>query len=410
MRAGFRVTLCGVTRFPHCKLNLLEVLDPRTLAMSASLAGLVFSGVLWAALRDGDPIRGASEWFYAAVLISVALLANAMQDLLPDLVSRVIANVCLITAAFLLWHGARFYNQRSDVMRYVWLAAALAALGNVAFALIWSHTQARIAITSFGLLCGAGLAAYEIRRATGDHLRIGLRVTSYALMLFCVFMSIRLVHALLGGATPSTLTHNPMNTATHLVGNFVLLTTMAGLLMIVNSTRAHRIRALAFSDQLTGALSRRGFYAEINKFIDRPIKSGFLFVFDIDRFKMSNDAKGHETGDRLLKLLCDTLREHAPPNSLIARFGGDEFVVLAQHVDNAELFAIASRKAFSARSTSILNDSTLVGSGRSIKSVDVSVGWAPCERVDQAHLSQAMHNADRAMYDAKVKQRSLQPA
>jgi diguanylate cyclase (GGDEF)-like protein len=388
-------------------VNLLEALDPRTLAISASLAGLVFSGVLRAAIADGDPIAGALEWFSAALLISLALFANALQDILPDIVSRVVANVCLTAAAFLLWQGAREYNGGSRMMHVVYGAAGLVAVGNIVFLFLWPSVQARIMLTSVGLLCGATLAAYEIGRARAPHLKIGVQVASIALYVFALFMLLRTIHAFLGGATQTALTKSAMNTATHLVGNLVLLTTMAGLLMIVNSTRAERVRALAFTDQLTGALSRRGFYAEISKFAHRPIKKGFLFVFDIDRFKASNDAKGHETGDKLLKLLCDALREHAPPDSLIARFGGDEFVVLAQQVDNAELLAIASRKAFSARSSSVLNNATLVGSGYSIKSADVSVGWAACARVDEPYLSQTIHAADRAMYATKVKQRLL---
>ncbi len=391
-------------------MNLLEVLDPRTLAISASLAGLVFSGVLRAAIADGDPIAGALEWFNAALLISFALCANAMQDFMPDFVSRVVANVCLTIAAFLLWQGARAYNGRSRAIHVVYLAAAIAALGNLLFVVIWPNVQGRIAVTSFGLMIGATLAAYEIRRAKAVHLKIGVQVAGFALYLFAFFMLVRTVHALIGGATPTSLTQSPMNTATHLVGNLVLLTTMAGFVILVNSTRAAQVRALAYSDQLTGVLSRRGFYSAIKNFAGRPMKKSFVFVFDIDRFKASNDTKGHDTGDRLLKLLCDTLREHAPSESLIARFGGDEFVVLSQHVQSAESFAAAARNSFSARSTSILNDTTLVGSGASITSADVSIGWAPCERADEPYLSMALHDADRAMYETKIRQRSRQPA
>jgi diguanylate cyclase (GGDEF)-like protein len=391
-------------------VNLLEVLDPRTLAISASLTGLVFSGVLRAAIADGDPIAGALDWFSAALLTSLALCANAMQDIMPDIVSRVIANVCLTTAGFLLWQGARAYNGRSSVMHIVYVAAAVVAVCNFVFVFIWPSAQYRIICTSIGLSVGASLAAYEIGRARAAHLKIGVQVARTALYVFALFMLVRTIHAFIGGATPGSLTQSPMNTAAHLAGNLVLLTTMAGLVIIVNSTRAAQVRALAYSDQLTGVLSRRGFYSEVRNYADRPIKSGVVFVFDVDQFKASNGSKGHETGDRLLKLLGDTLREHAPADSLIARFGGDEFVVLSQNVDDAEAFATTTRKKFCARSISILNDSTLVGSGQSLKSIDVSIGWARCERFDEPHLSMALNRADRAMYETKIRQRSLQPA
>jgi diguanylate cyclase (GGDEF)-like protein len=391
-------------------VNLLEVLDPRTLAISASLAGLVFSGVLRAAIADGDPIAGAVEWLSAALLISFALCANALQDLMPDLVSRVIANICLTIAAFLLWQGARAYNGRSRVVPIICLAGAVAAAANLLFVIVWPNVQGRIAVTSLGLMIGSALAAYEIGRANAAHLKIGVGVARTALYVFAFFMALRTIHALVGGATPNSLTQSPMNVLTHLVGNMVLLTTMSGFVILVNSTRAAQVRSLAFSDQLTGVLSRRGFYSAIKSLPDRPIKSAYVFVFDIDRFKLTNDAKGHDTGDRLLKLLCDTLREHAPSKSLIARFGGDEFVVLSPQVENPAVFAMDARKSFSARSTSVLNDTTLVGSGASIKTADVSIGWARCERVSEPHLSTALQQADHAMYETKVRQRSLRPA
>jgi diguanylate cyclase (GGDEF)-like protein len=386
----------------------LDVLDPRTLAASASMAGLVFSSVLWGALRDGDPIVGAREWFYAAFLISISLATNSLQDMLPDVLSRVVANVGLIAACFLVWQGARRYNGRPQVVAAIWVVSAITLAANLAFTALWPSAQYRIAITSFGLLCGTLLAALEIRRANAPHLRFGVGVASWPLILFACFMALRTVNALLGAQTPTSLVQNPINVATHLIGNLVLLTTLAGLTIIVNATRGAHVRSLAYTDLLTGVLSRRGFYSAIGSKSDRPINSGNLFVFDIDHFKAANDLKGHETGDTLLKLLADTIRSHASANALVARFGGDEFVVLTDDRTDAPAFADAVRCAFRERSRTVLDGSTLFGRGKSvIAATEVSVGYAVCASVDEPTLSHALRNADRAMYESKIRQRSL---
>jgi diguanylate cyclase (GGDEF)-like protein len=384
----------------------LDVLDPRTLAASAALAGFVFSGVLWGALRDGDPIVGAPQWFVSAALTSVALMTNAMQDMVPEVLARVIANVALVAGSFLVWHGARLYNGRSSVTGVLALATIVAFVANVAFVAIWPSPAHRIAVTSFGLMCGSLLAGHELMRTKSRHLRYGVLFTAIPLFVFAAFMAFRTLNAIFGTQTSTSLAQNPVNVASHLIGNLVLLSTLAGLTIIVNATRAAKIKALAYSDQLTRVLSRRGFYSKVGSHADRPLDNGLLFVFDVDRFKAVNDAKGHETGDKVLKLLANTLKEQLPAHSLIARFGGDEFVALVRNIEAPEAIAERIRTAFSQRSASVLNATTLVGS-QTLSKADVSIGWANCERLDEPHLSNALHQADRSMYETKVRRRQL---
>jgi diguanylate cyclase (GGDEF)-like protein len=387
-------------------MNLFELLDPRTLSASASLAGLVFSAVLFGAMRDGDPITGAREWFFAALLISLGLFVNATQDMMPDMLARVIANVLLVGACFLIWQGARHFNGRSSVTLYIAAASLITFVGNFAFTYQWPNAGGRIGVTSVALMCGALLAAFELLRSKIPHLRFGVLVTALPMLLFAAFMVIRTVNAMLGLQTPTSLSPTPINVATHLIGNVVLLTTLAGLTIIVNATRAARVRALAYSDQLTGVLSRRGFYSSINSKSHRPIQSGQLFIFDIDQFKSVNDQKGHEAGDKLLKLLTTTINDHAPSNALLARFGGDEFVMVCDAALNAETFSEKIRKTFHDRSSAVLNETTLFGRTTSqVLSADVSIGHAKYENLSTSTLAQAMRDADRAMYNSKIRKR-----
>jgi diguanylate cyclase (GGDEF)-like protein len=387
-------------------VNFFELLDPRTLAASASLAGVVFSAVLFGAMRDGDPIAGARGWFVAALLISLGLFVNATQDMMPDMLARVIANVLLVVACFLIWQGARHFNGRSSAAFMVALAGAVTFVGNIAFTFVWPNVGGRIAITSLALMCGALFAALEILRAKGSHLRFGVLVTAAPLFLFAVFMVIRAINATLGHQTPTSLSPNPINVATHLIGNLVLLTTLAGLTIIVNATRAAHVRALAYSDQLTGVLSRRGFYSAMSSTRLGPKKNGHLFVFDIDQFKQVNDQKGHAIGDKLLVLLTSTIAERAPTGALIARFGGDEFVMVCDANIDAAQFVTKVKKIFRDRSSSILSESTLIQrTAQQMLTADVSVGHAVCENLADTQLAQALREADRAMYNAKIRQR-----
>src|SRR5207248_6051566 len=113
--------------------------------------------------------------------------------------------------------------------------------------------------------------------------------------------------------------------------------------------RSHReqLSYQALHDPLT-ALPNRVLFADrldhaLESLQRRPGLLAVLFV-DVDRFKLINDSLGHAKGDQVLVTVADRLRAALRPGDTVARFGGDEFVVLCEDVtDEAEATAIAER-------------------------------------------------------------------
>lgn len=106
------------------------------------------------------------------------------------------------------------------------------------------------------------------------------------------------------------------------------------------------LRSMALIDQLTGLYNRHGFM----KLVDHHIKlakrknRNFLFVYcDLDNLKYINDNYGHIEGDRVIKEASDVLRETFRESDIIARFGGDEFVVLTLDVSEEYMDRIIDR-------------------------------------------------------------------
>lgn len=94
--------------------------------------------------------------------------------------------------------------------------------------------------------------------------------------------------------------------------------------------------ALAHEDAVTGALNRRGFVRELRGALEHAQRChGTLAVafFDLDHFKHINDLYGHNTGDDLLKHVAKEARAHLRATDAVARFGGDEFALLIDDVD-----------------------------------------------------------------------------
>ncbi len=109
-----------------------------------------------------------------------------------------------------------------------------------------------------------------------------------------------------------------------------------------------RIAELAYCDSLTGLPNRVALIDEAGRAMARGAKAGragALFFIDLDNFKNLNDLHGHGMGDQLLRLVADRLTAAVAGRGCVARFGGDEFVVLVENLKgnapNADAMALA---------------------------------------------------------------------
>jgi diguanylate cyclase (GGDEF)-like protein len=119
-----------------------------------------------------------------------------------------------------------------------------------------------------------------------------------------------------------------------------LNTTVAAL-----KERDSKLRQLANHDALTGLINRHRFSellnAEIEATAEEKRTSALLFI-DLDQFKYMNDSFGHAAGDRLLKLVAERLVASVRERDIVARFGGDEFIVLLMDVSKKEAESICT--------------------------------------------------------------------
>lgn len=92
-----------------------------------------------------------------------------------------------------------------------------------------------------------------------------------------------------------------------------------------------RYQQLSTEDELTGLRNRRYFFTEAEAMVSRAMRYGYscsLMLLDVDYFKQINDRYGHATGDRVLSLIAGVLKQQARGGDLVARVGGEEFVIL----------------------------------------------------------------------------------
>ncbi|HEU4819942.1 MAG TPA: GGDEF domain-containing protein [Qipengyuania sp.] len=156
---------------------------------------------------------------------------------------------------------------------------------------------------------------------------------------------------------------------------------------------ARRAQELANTDPLTGLANRRYAMSEIDRAIMLARKHKTfvsLVVFDLDHFKEVNDTHGHIAGDRVLARVARLAQMLVPEGGLVARFGGEEFVVLLQNADTRDACEFSEKLRWSIETGS---------AGEDLPGVTTSIGYACFETADTSLTLFA--RADAALYEAK---------
>ena len=163
---------------------------------------------------------------------------------------------------------------------------------------------------------------------------------------------------------------------------------------------AERLHRLSREDSLTALANRRFFDEALDREwrrCQRELQPLTVMLVDVDRFKAYNDHYGHLQGDDCLRALADELRRYSRRGGdLVARFGGEEFVLLYPGVDETEAVRLASRLCRSVRALGMPH-----AHNPSSGEVTISVGVAVARPAERGTAMQLLDAADRALYQAK---------
>jgi diguanylate cyclase (GGDEF)-like protein len=175
------------------------------------------------------------------------------------------------------------------------------------------------------------------------------------------------------------------------VVRFIVFASLAYPVVRLRASR-QREHQLASYDVLTGLANRRLLFAsghqklEVAKRLWRPITAIFL---DCDGFKEVNDRLGHKIGDNVLRLVAQTLAAACQPGDLVARFGGDEFVVISG--SDAQMGEATARRIFDSLSAAMREHGW---------AVTFSIGGVTFQKPPTS-LDELLNAADDVMYTVK---------
>ncbi len=161
-----------------------------------------------------------------------------------------------------------------------------------------------------------------------------------------------------------------------------------------------RYEQLSLVDELTGLFNRRYFFSRADGELSNAIRyqqSLCLLLVDLDHFKLINDRYGHSIGDVVAKRVSGVLTDESRDGDIVARFGGDEFIILLPNTSCFEGVSSGERIREKIRAIKLLDSPNL----KITVSIGVSCLDPEVSEVQTPTVSQLIKRADTALYTAK---------
>lgn len=358
-----------------------------------SLLGLF---LLFAYLQDRIP---ALAWWGAAYLLGGASGAIwRLGDQVSPPLPQGTANVLLFIAVGMIWSAARLFHGRPISWSGMFLGAGiwLAACSVPAFV---NSTACRVVASSLIVATYTFLIAAELWRERRKPMirrwpAIFVPMLHGAIFLFPMVLATESLNR------DGSITLGSGWVAVFAIEIVLYVVGAAFMVLMLAKDRAVRAyKAAAETDQLSGLLNRRGFFAasaalmEGNKAANQPVS---VLAFDLDHFKSINDNFGHGMGDAMLELFANVARKTMRGGDVIGRLGGEEFVaILSGTLAEASIAAERVRSAF----VTATNEPDGLGIPATV-SIGVACG-SP-----NATIELLIARADAALYRAKANGRN----
>ncbi|MEL6368568.1 MAG: GGDEF domain-containing protein [Pseudomonadota bacterium] len=337
--------------------------------------GFVASTLRWGVECLGPETMGATNYYFFVELFALLLIVFASFG-----------------------HCLRVRDPRT--LMQLMVAAGLGFAVLIAATLVRPHTGLReAAVPSVAAISAFLLAAMVFRK------RRGTQIAEYALAgtlgLFSLIQAVSAVIAFdLGRNPPPDVlqTHTDFGMLTLPIAYIGIGTVV---LFVFSSDLSVKLRGMAIRDQLTGLLNRHGSVESGRRAFEQARQLGqplSVLVADIDHFKQVNDSFGHAGGDRVLVHIAELLSDQKGGRNVVARLGGEEFLLILPNKPEPTAEEIAERlRAQIESSPAQVGERTL--------SITASIGVASL-LTDDRNIESLIARADRAMYRAKYQGRN----
>jgi diguanylate cyclase (GGDEF)-like protein len=383
-------------------------LDPATIVLMSTVMAVAMSVVLYSA-HSSFPreIKGLKQWAISLVLLAFGSgIYASSSGVLGNILSPLCANAVILWGlGFGLIGTQMFYSRESSwwLFHFVW---GLGMIASGYYVIVNPDYSGRLAI--FSILAFA-LYSYQVVLIWGYGERHFSTVFFGVLMLFqSVVVLIRGVLAMTHSSDDMTLFVGGAHQNLYLLtSHFMTLLLTVGFMTVATRRLQTILERRSTLDPLTQVLNRRGFtevYAKEHALMRREQTVMTMLSIDLDYFKAINDCYGHSTGDRVLSDVASVIAKALRASDHVARFGGEEFIVLLPATGLERAHHVAERIQTVLRAPRSETDSEQSAAAAALPPYTVSIGIA-CQVSPDEDLDNILLRADRALYCAKERGR-----
>jgi diguanylate cyclase (GGDEF)-like protein len=315
-----------------------------TITMMIMITFLMQGSLIAISARLIKAYRGVREASIATFALSFGFLVLLLVDS-PNVVTGYVSNLLIACAYFLIYLAICRFTERPYNRILVFgflpiglLAMALSAILN----LRWFPLITATLMIGFVFLFASALMLLP-----GDHRGYKLAATLMALplLIYALVMLARLVAGLISRVE---LLPVPTLSGTISVMALFILSYLwtAGFILMISQRLQNDLTDLAMNDALTRIRNRRAMQGMLDfemRQVDKEVREFSIILLDIDHFKKVNDTYGHDIGDQVLQWLAATLQHAMRIQDVVARWGGEEFLILLPDTLLEEAVKIAER-------------------------------------------------------------------
>ena len=366
-------------------------------------AHLLCFGVLAFLMGSRLPqVHGTKDLGYCNVLLSASFVMQLLGHR-PDWSVMGVANHTMsVLAPVLLYTGLRrFLGEPAPGWPVLWTGVAGYTAAQVILHPLAGPEARYVLLAACAVVVFSTLAVTMWRagsRHAADRLKVPLRV------LAATCAGVGLLHALKAGhiIRDGITALDPARWYQLVFYGYVsvmavVLAPLITWMVFIRLTR--ELEAAVVHDPLTGVLNRRGMTRRLSEHLAGCSSRGaVLLLLDLDHFKAINDTHGHRAGDDALCGVADALRAHVRAGDLVARTGGEEFVVGCLDADADEAASLAERLRAVVEAVEIVRGDAATGVGHIVCTVSVGVSRS---FLCMEGFDSAFQDADAAMYAAK---------
>jgi diguanylate cyclase (GGDEF)-like protein len=354
--------------------------------------------IVLTAMALADKRVVGTRWLaYSVLAESIKMALQVMTGQIPRVLSTMVANELNVVAFFAMYMGLRWFMQREPLRSRTWPTIMLLAMVAYSGMFIFHIPYAYQVIASVGL-CLCGTTVWMLWRQKEERFRlpamitVGLLVSNMGLVLYRAVLAVDVYRH----ADWRTPIEDPRWAYSMLA---IVMLASCLLIMYVWFAAAemyNAVEATAGSDALTGCLNRRSLMRLAGQELARSERTGMpltVVAIDLDHFKAVNDTFGHAGGDATLCAVVALLQNRLRAVDVVARTGGEEFVLLLPDTD-----AVSGAKVVEGLRQAI-GAMELEYEGRVIRTAMSAGVTQGIPRSDS--WTAIMNRADRALYAAK---------